>query len=236
MTNGNTDFDENTLLEAELFADPEDISSRTGVPAVVVKRLPRYYRYLRELILAEKLRVSSGELSRMLGVTASQIRQDFNCFGDFGQQGYGYNVRFLYRKISEILGVTKGYNAVIVGSGNLGRALAGSHMFAKRGVNLLGLFDVSPDVIGSVVSGYRVMPISDAPDFCRENGVSIAVLTTPGDAAAAAARMFVDAGVRGIWNFTNKELDIPQPGVKTENVHMGDSLMMLCYSLSEGEE
>ena len=229
-------IDENTLLEKSDSASPSDeMRSRSAVSKAVVKRLPRYFRYLRELLLAGKNRVSSGELARLMGITASQIRQDFNCFGGFGQQGYGYNVSYLYRKISEILGVTMGYRAVIVGCGNLGRALAGSVMFAKRGVELCGLFDVNPAVIGTGVAGYTVGDMDSIEAFCREKSIDIAILTTPRDSALETAARLANAGIRGLWNFTNIEINLSLSGVKVENVHMGDSLMMLCYELGEEE-
>ena len=229
-------IDENTLLDKNDDGSLADSArSRSDVSKAVVKRLPRYFRYLRELLLAGKNRVSSGELARMMGITASQIRQDFNCFGGFGQQGYGYNVSYLYRKISEILGVTMGYRAVIVGCGNLGRALTGSVMFAKRGVELCGIFDVNPKVIGTEIAGYTVGDMKDIETFCREKDIDIAILTIPRDAALDTAARLAHAGVRGLWNFTNIEINLSLPGVKVENVHMGDSLMMLCYELG-GEE
>ncbi len=210
---------------------PDESASPSGVSDAVKKRLPRYFRYLRELENAGVRRVSSKKLAELMGTTASQIRQDFNCFGGFGQQGYGYNVSYLYGKISSILGVTKGYRAVIVGCGNLGRALAGSPMFANRGVSLVGLFDISPEIIGKTVAGLEVAGMDRIAEFCREEQVDIAILTIPRDAAEDTAAMLAEIGVRGIWNFANAELKRLQPELKIENVHLGDSLMKLCYEL-----
>lgn len=200
------------------------------VSPAVIKRLPRYFRYLRELIRNGKLRISSGELSEMMHVTASQIRQDLNCFGGFGQQGYGYNVNYLYAKICEILGVGEGFRAVVIGTGNLGRALVRSPMFEKRGVDIVAMFDVAENLVGTTVAGVEVLHMDALEHFCTENVVDIAVLTLPKEYAAEVAERLVKAGVSGIWNFTSKELICPAP-VIVENVHIGDSLMTLCYEL-----
>ena len=205
---------------------------KNPVSVAVIKRLPRYHRYLGDLLREEKLRISSAELSRIMGVTASQIRQDFNCFGGFGQQGYGYNVKYLYGKISELLGVTEGYRAVIVGAGNLGRALAATHMFERRGVNRLALFDSNPEIIGSDIYGLPVYPVDTLADFCRENNIMIGVLTVPKEAAYDVAVTMAESGVKGIWNFANMELKLPEhEDIVVENIHLGDSLMTLCYEI-----
>lgn len=208
-------------------------TQRDEVSPAVIKRLPRYFRYLRELLRSDILRISSGELSKMMHVTASQIRQDLNCFGGFGQQGYGYNVKYLYGKISEILGVTKGFNAIIVGTGNLGRALASSPIFEKRGVRLTALFDVNPDVIGTTVSGHQVLPMEEIDRYMSDNQVDIAVLTIPKEVVRETAEKLASLGVRGLWNFASREIELPQYDVMIENVHMGDSLMTLCYELNQ---
>ena len=206
--------------------------AKTSVSNAVIKRLPRYHRYLGDLLREGKFRISSAELSRIMNVTASQIRQDLNCFGGFGQQGYGYNVKYLYSKISELLGVNDGFNAVIVGAGNLGRALAATHMFERRGVNRLALFDTNPDLIGGDIYGIPVYSVDTLADFCRENKVSIGVLTVPKEAAYDVAVTMADAGVAGIWNFANMELKLPEHrDVIVENIHLGDSLMTLCYEI-----
>lgn len=208
----------------------------TQVSTAVIKRLPRYFRYLRILLNENKLRISSNELAERMGVTASQIRQDLNCFGGFGQQGYGYNVTYLYGKISEILGVNENYHAVIVGAGKLGQALAGSPVFTKRGVEVCALFDIDPAVIGKTVDGIKVMHIDKIEKFCKENAVDIGVLTLPAENAYDAAHLLASCGVRGIWNYTSTELFKSDHGVAVQNVHMGDSLMMLCYDIREMDE
>ena len=204
---------------------------RGTVPQGVIKRLPRYHRYLGDLLRDGKKRISSRELSEIMGVTASQIRQDLNCFGGFGQQGYGYNVNHLYAKICEILGVGEGYGAVVIGAGNLGRALVRSPMFEKRGVNILAMFDVDPTVVGKTVGDVAVHHMDELEEFCARFPVDIAVLTLPkGEVKDAAKRLF-DAGVRGFWNFTGRACGISPADAAVENVHIGDSLMTLCYDL-----
>lgn len=204
---------------------------KAAVPSAVIKRLPRYHRYLGDLLQDGRMRISSAELSKLMNVTASQIRQDLNCFGGFGQQGYGYNIKYLYGKISELLGVTEGFTAVIVGAGNLGRALAATRMFARRGVERLALFDVNEEIIGTEIYGIKVYSIDDLFEFCKKENVAIGVLTVPKEAASSVAETLVRAGVRGIWNFANMELKVSDPGVIVENIHLGDSLMTLCYEL-----
>ena len=211
-------------------------SEKAPVSIAVIRRLPRYHRYLGELIREGKFRISSAELSRIMGVTASQIRQDFNCFGGFGQQGYGYNVKYLHGKIGELLGMAEGYTAVIVGVGNLGKALTTTHMFERRGVKIVALFDNDPSVIGSVHGGLEVYPVERLGDYCRENSVSIGVLTVPKESASACAEVMAEAGVRGIWNFANMELTVDKPGVIVQDVHLGDSLMTLCFGIKTGVE
>lgn len=206
-------------------------TTKSPVPTAVIKRLPRYHRYLGDLLADGRLRISSAELSGIMGVTASQIRQDLNCFGGFGQQGYGYNIKYLYGKISELLGVTEGYSAVIVGAGNLGKALAATRMFGRRGVSRLALFDVDESIIGTEIYGIPVYSVDDLYDFCKKESVDIGVLTVPKDAAESVAKTLVLAGVRGIWNFANMELKVSDESVIVENIHLGDSLMTLCYEL-----
>jgi redox-sensing transcriptional repressor len=207
--------------------------ARDDVSPAVIKRLPRYFRYLRELLRNDILRISSGELSKLMNVTASQIRQDLNCFGGFGQQGYGYNVKYLYGKISEILGVTQNYNAIIIGAGNLGSALASSPIFEKRGVKLTGLFDVNPAVIGKVISGYTVHSMSTIDRYLSENKIDIAVLTIPKEAVRETAEHLASLGIKGLWNFASTEIELPGRDIVVQNVHMGDSLMTLTYELTK---
>lgn len=228
----NDDFDRIISEESEYGESGDKFGTgRNNVSQAVIKRLPRYFRYLRELIRHGKTRISSGELSEIMHVTASQIRQDLNCFGGFGQQGYGYNVNYLYAKICDILGVGRGFSAVIIGAGNLGTALARNPMFEKRGVDVTAMFDVSPAVIGKIIGGVRVYDMAEFPRFCGSNHVDIAVLTLNKEAAVAAADQVMKAGISGIWNFTGKELDTGASGTVVENVHLGDSLMTLTYRL-----
>ena len=177
------------------------------------------------------MRISSSELSARMHVTASQIRQDLNCFGGFGQQGYGYNVHYLYAKICEILGVSAGFKAVIIGAGNLGRALARHTMFAKRGVDVIAMFDVREDMIGTYIGDIPVLGMQELENYCRSHPVDIAVFTMPKEAAPEVAERLIETPVTGIWNFTGKELDLQEHGKVVESVHMGDSLMTLCYGL-----
>ena len=212
------------------------IEPKATVSLAVIRRLPRYHRYLGDLLRAGKRRISSAELARIMGVTASQIRQDLNCFGGFGQQGYGYNIKFLPSKISELLGVDEGFNAVIIGAGNLGRALAATHMFERRGVNRLAMFDVDPSLIGTKIYGVPVYSVDELGKFCKENKVDIGVLTVPKEAAYNITNTIVESGVKGIWNFANMELKVDNPDVIVENIHLGDSLMALCYELKTANE
>ena len=210
---------------------------RGMVSLAVVRRLPRYHRFLGDLLRKNELRISSARLSALMGVTASQIRQDLNCFGGFGQQGYGYNVRYLYEQIGERLGVSEGYRAVIVGAGNLGRALVSSHMFERRGVIRTAMFDTDENIIGRSFGGVPVYNVAALEEYVRSAHIDMGVLTTPKDAAEGEARRLAAAGVKGIWNFSNQELTLPDhPDVVIENMHMGDSLMMLCYAMKEKEE
>lgn len=212
-------------------------AQKPQVSSAVIKRLPRYHRYLSDLLRDGKLRISSGKLSKIMGVTASQIRQDFNYFGGFGQQGYGYNIKYLHGKIAELLGVEEGFNAIIIGAGNLGRALAATHMFERRGVTRIAMFDVKEELFGTEICSLPVYPISTLAEFCENNKVNIGVLTVPKEAAADIVDILAKSGVRGIWNFANMELKAPNDSVIVENIHLGDSLMTLCYELKQrGEE
>jgi redox-sensing transcriptional repressor len=175
-------------------------------------------------------RISSSELSVLMKVTASQIRQDLNNFGGFGQQGYGYNVDYLYSEISKILGLERQYNFVIIGAGNLGKALGGYLNFEKRGFILKGMFDKNPDLIGTEVRGVKVMPMEELPVFLKANSIDIAVLTIPKEGAVLVAKTLVDNGIKAIWNFAHVDLDVPDY-VQVENVHLSDSLMKLSYNI-----
>ena len=182
------------------------------------------------------LRISSAELSRIMNVTASQIRQDFNCFGGFGQQGYGYNVKYLHGKISELLGVNESFRAVIVGAGNLGRALAATHMFDRRGVKRVAMFDIDPEIVGTKICDTPVYHISELGDFCKRENIAIGVLTLPKEAAYGVSEVMANAGVKGLWNFANMELKLNRDDVIVENIHLGDSLMKLCYEIKTQSE
>ncbi len=203
-----------------------------GVSAVVVKRLPRYYRYLDDLLKKNIKRISSTELSRRMGVTASQIRQDLNCFGGFGQQGYGYNVEVLHTKIGNILGIDRGYKMVIVGAGHLGHALANHNNFRKRGFNLVGIYDTDSNIIGTDIASLTVEDYSDIPASFADKKPEIAILAVPKAAVNEVAEKLVENGVTAILNFTYAELNLPEH-IIVENVHISDTLMTLSYGLTE---
>ena len=221
---------ENNLTPMQIHADPLD---RPNVSQAVIRRLPRYFRYLRELIRQGKMRVSSGELSELMNVTASQIRQDLNCFGGFGQQGYGYNVNYLYARICELLGVSAGLRTIIIGAGDLGRALVRSPMFEKRGVDIVAMFDVAPELIGKKVGDVVIRDMKTLDQFCTEISVDLAVLTLPKESVEEVSAQLVENGIRGLWNFTGRELIFPEDQVAVENVHLGDSLMILGYRVCQ---
>jgi redox-sensing transcriptional repressor len=227
----------NNDKSAEDFLDlKQELQERySNVSPAVIKRLPRYFRYLRELIRMGKTRISSAELSRVMNVTASQIRQDLNCFGGFGQQGYGYNVNYLYGKICEILGVENKFSAAIIGAGNLGSALVRSPMFEKRGVEVVAMFDVNKDIIGTNIGDVPVYSMDKMESVLDELDINIAVLTLPKENAVDIAQRLKNTKIKGIWNFTGKELDLLDSGIAAENVHIGDSLMTLCYELAKNE-
>ena len=202
------------------------------ISKAVIKRLPRYYRYLGELLEDNVERISSNDLSKKMRVTASQIRQDLNNFGGFGQQGYGYNVKYLYTEIGKILGLDTVHPMIIVGAGNLGQALANYVEFEKRGFKLVGIFDVNPVLEGIAVRGIEIQMISDLPFFLKENNVEIAFLTLPKNKAIDMADILIENGIKAIWNFAHVDLDTPD-GVIVENVHLSESLMTLSYNLSQ---
>lgn len=201
------------------------------ISQAVIRRLPRYYRYLGELLDNGVERISSNDLSKRMKVTASQIRQDLNNFGGFGQQGYGYNVKYLYTEIGKILGLEDDHNVVIIGAGNLGQALANYANFEKRGFLVKGIFDVNPTLAGVSIRGVPVRLMNELPDFVKENDIEIAVLTIPKTAAVDVAKVLVDNGVKAILNFAHTDLSLPED-VIVENVHLSDSLMRLSYNLS----
>lgn len=205
------------------------------ISQAVIGRLPRYFRYLGELKDQGVERISSQELSRIMHVTASQIRQDFNNFGGFGQQGYGYNVEYLYTEIGKILGMHKKHNLVIVGAGHLGQALANYMNFERRGFLIKGLFDQDTSLTGMLVRGIPVRPMEDLENFILENEIDIGVLTIPKEGAIPVSKRLVKCGVKAIWNFAHVDLDVPE-GVQVENVHLSDSLMKLSYNITRFEK
>lgn len=198
------------------------------ISKAVISRLPRYYRYLGELIEDGVERISSNDLSVRMKVTASQIRQDLNNFGGFGQQGYGYNVRYLYAEIAKILGIDRQHNLIIIGAGNLGQAIANYANFERRGFIIRGIFDTNPKLIGQDVRGVKILGVEDLEEFVAANDVQIAALTIPKTKAPELADRLVNAGIKAIWNFAHTDLVVPDD-VVVENVHLSESLMRLSY-------
>ncbi len=205
------------------------------ISQAVIQRLPRYYRYLGELLEDGVERISSNDLSKRMKVTASQIRQDLNNFGGFGQQGYGYNVKYLYTEIGKILGLEENHNMIIIGAGNLGQALANYAAFEKRGFVLRGLFDINPALTNTEIRGVKIRMMEELKEFVRNNDVEIAALTIPKDTAVEVANMLVDNGVRAIWNFAHTDLNLPE-NIIVENVHLSESLMKLSYNICRYNE
>ena len=206
-----------------------------SISKAVIKRLPRYYRYLGELIEEGIERISSNELSAKMRVTASQIRQDLNNFGGFGQQGYGYNVPYLYEEIGKILGLDKTHHMIIIGAGNLGQALANYVKFEKRGFKIVGVFDINPVLKGISIRGNGIRIMSELPEFLQKEDVQIAALTVPKSSAAEIAELLVQNGIKAIWNFAHLDLNVPKD-VIVENVHLSESLMRLSYNLTVAEQ
>lgn len=204
------------------------------ISLAVIQRLPRYYRYLGELLENDVVRISSKELSERMNVTASQIRQDLNNFGGFGQQGYGYNVEYLYTEIGKILGLDKRYSLIIIGAGNLGQALANYTDFERRGFYLKGIFDVNPRLEGISIRGVEIQLMDNLADFVKKNKVHIAALTIPKMKAPQTAKEITDMGIKAIWNFAPVDLNLPSD-VIVENVHLAESLMRISYTLKDLE-
>ena len=209
-------------------------NNQVSIP--VIKRLPRYHRYLEELKDMGIVRISSKELSQRMGLTASQIRQDLNCFGGFGQQGYGYNIEQLYNEIGLILGIDKKSKAIMIGAGNLGHAIATHLHFENRGFDLVGIFDNNPAVVGTEVGGRTVMDSATLDEFCEKEKPVVAILCIPAEYAAENADKLVKLGIKGFWNFTQCDLVSRYENVDVENVHLGDSLMTLCYQINKLSE
>lgn len=205
------------------------------ISRAVISRLPRYYRYLGDLLEAGVERISSSDLSKKMHVTASQIRQDLNNFGGFGQQGYGYNVKYLYTEIGKILGLDRSHNFIIIGAGNLGQALANYASFERSGFILKSLFDVNPRLEGVTIRGIPVRMVDELEDFLKNNDIEIAALTLPKSKAIEVADILVDNGVKGIWNFAHTDLSLTKD-VVVENVHLSDTLMKLSYNLCQQDK
>ena len=207
------------------------------ISQAVIRRMPRYYRYLGELLDDGVERISSNDLSNRMKVTASQIRQDLNNFGGFGQQGYGYNVQYLYDEIGKILGLNQQHNIIIIGAGNLGQALANYVKFEKLGFKIVALFDVNPELKGKTVRDIPILMLNELDDYCANNHVDIAALTMPKSKADTIAQKLVDWGVKAIWNFAHVDLDIENnEDVVVENVHLSDSLMQLSYNIVKNKK
>lgn len=209
----------------------EEKMEERQISQAVIRRLPRYYRYLGELLENSVERISSNELSKRMNVTASQIRQDLNNFGGFGQQGYGYNVKYLYTEIGKILGLDVNHNMIILGAGNLGQALANYAAFERSGFVLKGIFDVNPRLEGVTIRGIEIRMMDELSDFIKENNIEIAVLTIPKTKAIEVADMLVESGIKAIWNFAYTDLELPED-VIVENVHLSESLMRLSYNVN----
>ena len=205
------------------------------ISQAVIRRLPRYYRYLGELLDEGVERISSNDLSHRMKVTASQIRQDLNNFGGFGQQGYGYNVQFLYEEIGKIMGLNTEHRIIIIGAGNLGQALANYVKFEKLGFVITALFDINPELSGKSVRGIPILMLSELDEYCRTHRVDIAALTMPKSKADSIASKLVDLGIRAIWNFAHVDLELINKDVVVENVHLSDSLMQLSYNIVKNQ-
>ena len=201
------------------------------ISQAVIRRMPRYYRYLGELLEEGVERISSNDLSRRMRVTASQIRQDLNNFGGFGQQGYGYNVQFLYDEIGKILGLNETHHIIVIGAGNLGQAITNYVKFEKFGFIITALFDVNPKLKGQTVRGIPIYLMDELDQYCKDHPVDIAALTLPKEKADEAAQHLVQLGVHAIWNFAHVDLDLSDNQVVVENVHLSDSLMQLSYNI-----
>lgn len=208
---------------------------KSKISMAVVRRLPKYYRYLCELIEKDIKRVSSQELGKLTGFTASQIRQDLNNFGGFGQQGYGYNVTELKNELGKIIGISEIYNSVIIGVGNLGQAITNYRRLGRVGINLIGLFDKNPKVVGLTIGGIKVRDTDELGDFVRENNIKIGIICTPKEGSQETTDILVENGAKGIWNFSPADLKVPSD-VVVENVHLTESLFTLSFLLNQSLE
>ncbi|OPJ61533.1 redox-sensing transcriptional repressor Rex [Clostridium oryzae] len=211
------------------------MDKKKNISMAVIKRLPKYHRYLQEMLNNDIDRISSKDLSEKIGFTASQIRQDLNCFGDFGQQGYGYNVRDLYTAIGNILGLTREYKTIIVGAGNIGQAIANYTRFEKVGFSLQGIFDINPKLTGMKIRDVEIRDIDELSSYVKTNHVDIGIICVPRINAQKVCDILVNNGIKGIWNFAPVDLNVPED-VVTENVHLSESLMTLSYLINEKEK
>ena len=209
---------------------------KKNISMSVIKRLPRYYRFLGELKKKNITRISSRELSQMMGFTASQIRQDLNCFGGFGQQGYGYNVDQLRTEIGSILGINNGFKTILIGCGNLGRAIASHMAFEDRGFELVGIFDAKADEMQDIkIKGISISPVEDLEMYCKEVEPVVAVLCIPSEAAPEIVDRLVKLSITNFWNFSHYDISSEYPDAVVENVHLNDSLMTLSYQINNKE-
>lgn len=209
------------------------MAKNQNISLSVVKRLPRYYRFLGELKSNGIYRISSNELSRKMGLTASQIRQDFNNFGGFGQQGYGYNVAELQSEIGNIIGLSECHRTIILGAGNMGRAVANHIFFDNKGFMLIGVFDRKESLTGQMIRGIPIRHTDGLDEFCRENMPEVAVICLPPEAAKELTPQLIKLGIKAFWNFSHYDIALNYPDIPVENVHIGDTLMTLCYKIKE---
>ena len=227
---------ENPIINLGFFCpEREGWFAEKEISQAVIRRMPRYYRYLGELLEEGVERISSSDLSRRMKVTASQIRQDLNNFGGFGQQGYGYNVQFLYDEIGKIMGLDKTYNIIVIGAGNLGQAITNYVKFEKFGFIMTALFDVNPALKGKDVRGIPIYMMDELEGYCAREKVDIAALTLPKEKADETAKRLVELGIHAIWNFAHVDLDLKDSQVVVENVHLSDSLMQLSYNIVKNQ-
>ena len=208
------------------------MSKHSSISTSVIKRLPRYYRFLGELLRQNIVRISSRELSEKMNITASQIRQDLNCFGGFGQQGYGYNIEDLHYEIGRILGIDQSFKTILIGAGNLGKAIATHMNFSNRGCELVGIFDINKDLIDKTIANVKIKNVSEIDDFCNKNHPDIAILCIPKTSAQEIADKLTSLGIKAFWNFSHYDLRIDFEDVVVENVHLGDSLLTLTYRVN----
>ncbi len=210
--------------------------AKNVVSLSVIRRLPRYHRFLRELLESDTVRISSADLSKLMGFTASQIRQDLNCFGGFGQQGYGYNVKALYEEISKILGIGIPRKAILLGAGNIGHAVIQHMDFKGRNFEIVGIFDVNPKLIGTKINDIEIYDSNSIPEFCEKHSPTVAILCIPKEAAIKQSSLLIAHGIKAFWNFSHYDLSIKYDNIAVENVHLGDSLSILCYKINELEK